>query len=138
MKYKIKLISISINAILVFTGLSAFALTACRSNNKNNINTVSDTLPDSSKATARNLKVLSELNVKIKETSGLALLGNLLITHNDKGRSNQLMLLNTQNGSIEQTIDVINIQNTDWEDLAINDEFLFIGDMGNNEGERKS
>ena len=135
MKYKIKLISISINAILVFTGLSAFALTACRSNNKNNINTVSDTLPDSSKATARNLKVLSELNVKIKETSGLALLGNLLITHNDKGRSNQLMLLNTQNGSIEQTIDVINIQNTDWEDLAINDEFLFNGDMGNNEGE---
>jgi hypothetical protein len=138
MKYKIKLISISINAILVFTGLSAFALTACRSSDKNNLSTVSDTILDSSKATAGNLKVLSELNVKIKETSGLALLGNLLITHNDKGRSNQLMLLNTQNGSIEQTIDVINIENTDWEDLAINDEFLFIGDMGNNEGERKN
>ena len=113
MKYKFKVISISINAILVFTGLSAFALTACGSSNKNNISIVSDSLPDNSKATNGNLKLLAELNVKVKETSGLALLGNLLITHNDKGRSNQLMLLNTQNGNIEQTIDVVNIQNTD-------------------------
>lgn len=138
MKYKFKVISISINAILVFTGLSAFALTACGSSNKNNISIVSENIADSIKGNTGNLKLLAELNVKIKETSGLALLGNLLITHNDKGRSNQLMLLNTQNGNIEQTIDVVNIQNTDWEDLARNDEFLFIGDMGNNEGERKN
>ena len=138
MKYKFKVISISINAILVFTGLSAFALTACGSSNKNNISIVSENIADSIKGNTGNLKLLAELNVKVKETSGLALLGNLLITHNDKGRSNQLMLLNTQNGNIEQTIDVVNIQNTDWEDLARNDEFLFIGDMGNNEGERKN
>ena len=138
MKFRFGIVSISLNVILVFTGLSAVALIACGSGNKNHRSIVSESIQDSAKVTTENLKLLAELNVKVKETSGLAVLGNVLITHNDKGRSNQLVLLNSENGKIEQTIDVSNIQNTDWEDLAQNEEFLFIGDMGNNEGERKN
>jgi len=138
MKYRSVIVSISLNAILVFTWLSAVALIACGSGNKNNTSIVSEIIQDSTKANTENLKLLAELNVKVKETSGLAVLGGVLITHNDKGRSNQLLLLNSESGKIEQTIDVSNIQNTDWEDLAKSEEFLFIGDMGNNEGERKN
>jgi hypothetical protein len=68
----------------------------------------------------------------------LALFGDVLITHNDKGRSNDLMLINPENGKIVNTISASNFQNNDWEDVAKNETFLFIGDMGNNEGERKN
>jgi hypothetical protein len=94
MKFRFGIVSISLNVILVFTGLSAVALIACGSGNKNHRSIVSESIQDSAKVTTENLKLLAELNVKVKETSGLAVLGNVLITHNDKGRSNQLVLLN--------------------------------------------
>ncbi len=49
-----------------------------------------------------------------------------------------LMLINPENGKIVQTISASNFQNNDWEDVAKSEAFLFLGDMGNNEGERKN
>jgi hypothetical protein len=136
MKYSKSIISFSLNSIFVFIGLNAIALIACGSSSHSGIG--SEITQDSNKTKTNNLKLIAELNVKIKETSGLAVIPKYLISHNDKGRLNQLLLLNVENGNIEQTIDVSNVQNADWEDLAKSDEHLFIGDMGNNEGERKN
>jgi hypothetical protein len=115
------------------------AFLSCKEKHKNkgfkhNTNAIDSTVI----AANQDLKLIAELNIKVKETSGLALVGDVLITHNDKGRSNDLMLINPENGNIVQTITASNFQNNDWEDLAKNDEFLFVGDMGNNEGERKN
>lgn len=131
-----------INTVVYFSfigiiSLSSIAFVAC-SGNKNEHSDHAAFLLDSNTTESKSLKLIAELNVKVKETSGLALIGDIIVTHNDKGRSNQLMLLDAQNGKILQTIDVNNAQNNDWEDLAKSDEFLFIGDMGNNEGERKN
>lgn len=87
-------------------------------------------------STTSSLKLIAELNVKVKETSGLALINQFLLTHNDKGRSNQLFLLHYESGEIVHSLEVTNNENHDWEDLAESDENIFIGDMGNNEGER--
>lgn len=101
-------------------------------------NKSAETQPNFVQHSTSYLKLIAELNVKVKETSGLLLLNDLLITHNDKGRSNQLFLLNSASGQIVHTLDVKNIENHDWEDLAQSDENLFIADIGNNEGERKN
>jgi hypothetical protein len=84
------------------------------------------------------LTLIANLSADIRETSGLTIVNNMLITHNDKGRLNQLFVLDGQSGKYLNTIKLQNAQNNDWEDLAQNDEFLFIGDMGNNEGDRKN
>lgn len=124
--------------VILLITCSSVSLVACGNKEGGaNINEENQQTDSATKA-ANNLNLLAELNVKMKETSGLALLENVLITHNDKGRSNELLLLNPENGNLVQSIAISNIQNNDWEDVAKSKEFLFIGDMGNNEGERKN
>ena len=37
-----------------------------------------------------------------------------------------------------RTIKIDNAKNDDWEELAEDDEFIYIGDFGNNNGKRKN
>lgn len=125
--------------IIAVIGLSTLAIIACgnsitATSNKNEAATQTDT----NAAKSNDLKLIADLDVSIKETSGLSIWNGFLITHNDRGRANQLMLLNPENGNIEQALTTVNFQNNDWEDLAKNDDYLFVGDIGNNEGERKN
>ncbi|MCC5932109.1 MAG: hypothetical protein JJU28_22880 [Cyclobacteriaceae bacterium] len=80
---------------------------------------------------------LSTLPAKVKETSGLAIIQDKLITHNDRGNSNHLFVIDRTNGQVLQRITVNGAENVDWEDLAESREHLFIGDMGNNNGDRR-
>ncbi len=137
MKYKNVISTSFYLCLLAIIGLSSMAFVACQESKIGDSNN-EKVLVDSNVTSSKNLKLIAELNVKIKETSGLALIGDVLITHNDKGRSNDLMLIDPENGKIVQTISASNIQNNDWEDVAKNEAFLFVGDMGNNEGERKN
>lgn len=135
MKYKISLhTALHIALVLVF-GISGMAFVSCRQYSTDDNQHAQN---DSDIKAVPGLKLLAELPAKVKETSGLALIGDFLVTHNDKGKANELVLIDAENGSITQTITVSNIQNNDWEDVARNNEYLFIGDMGNNDGDRKN
>jgi hypothetical protein len=118
--------------------LSCIAFIACTGNTHSSKGKEAYQQHDSAIAPSNKLILIGELNQKIKETSALAVLGDYLITHNDKGRTNELFLLNPENGNIFHSITISNINNNDWEDVAKSEEYLFIGDMGNNEGERKN
>ncbi|GAA4813807.1 T9SS type A sorting domain-containing protein [Litoribaculum gwangyangense] len=72
----------------------------------------------------------------IKETSGLINYGNKLITHNDSGNAPELYEINTLNGSINRTVTITNATNVDWEDIGQDDTYIYIGDIGNNNGNR--
>lgn len=72
----------------------------------------------------------------ITESSGLALYKHSIWTHNDKGNNPSLFELDTQNGSVLQTLQLSTASESDWEDLAQNDSFLFVADVGNNKGKR--
>lgn len=78
---------------------------------------------------------MSNLNGAMTESSGLAFVNDMLITHNDKGGENELYVTSTGGGLIH-TFTVEGAVNTDWEDLANSDTHLYIGDFGNNEGTR--
>lgn len=76
------------------------------------------------------------LPVTIEETSGLIFFNNRLITHNDSGNTAQLFELDTISGAINRTVTVSNATNVDWEDIAQDDSYIYVGDFGNNNGNR--
>lgn len=76
------------------------------------------------------------LSDRLNEISGLELLNDsTLIAFNDGGNKSEIYLLNLK-GEILRTIDVKDTKNRDWEDIAIDDNYVYIGDIGNNENKR--
>jgi hypothetical protein len=74
---------------------------------------------------------------ELREISGLELIqDSLLVAINDGGNSAHLFLLNTK-GKIIKKVLVSNAVNKDWEDLASDNEFIYIADIGNNLNNRK-
>ncbi|MCW5515522.1 T9SS C-terminal target domain-containing protein [Muriicola sp. Z0-33] len=73
----------------------------------------------------------------ISETSGLIFFNDKLITHNDSGNSAFLYELDTVNFNISRTVTVVNADNADWEDLTQDEDYIYIGDFGNNLGGRE-
>ena len=80
---------------------------------------------------------LARLSNQIKETSGLIYFNGSLITHNDSGNTSELFEINIATGEITRRIQIENAENKDWEDLSQDDEFIYIGDFGNNSGDRR-
>lgn len=78
---------------------------------------------------------LAPLPTLVNESSGLALIDGRLITHNDSDNEPVLYELDTTNGTILRTV-WINAPNIDWEDLTADNDYLYIGDFGNNLGNR--
>lgn len=73
---------------------------------------------------------------EVIETSGLIFLDGKLYTFNDSQNAPIIYRLDTLNGIIDQRITLLNVQNNDWEDIASDNQYLYIGDFGNNYGNR--
>lgn len=84
------------------------------------------------------LEMYSSLHKKINETSGLIFFDSDAWTFNDSGGKPELYRVNPSTGKISQKVVVENATNKDWEDIAQDEEFIYIGDMGNNAGNRKN
>jgi len=80
---------------------------------------------------------ITNLEHQIRETSGLARIGDRLLTHNDRGGRNELYAFD-QNGAVTHTFTIAGAQNVDWEDLAESEDHLYILDAGNNDGDRRN
>lgn len=83
------------------------------------------------------IQSVGQLPPTINETSGLLLIGDKLVTHNDSGNLPHLYVLDTTSLTITRTVEIGNAVNTDWEDLAQDEDFIYIGDFGNNSGNRQ-
>lgn len=81
-------------------------------------------------------EALTELDQTVKETSGLIFFDGKLVTHNDSGDSPNLYEIDTVTGNVLRTVTVGDAVNVDWEDIAQDDDFIYIGDFGNNHGNR--
>lgn len=74
-----------------------------------------------------------DLTDETEETSGLILWIDSLYTHNDNTDIN-LYALDTVTGGVSRTISLKGSVNKDWEDIAQDEDYLYIGDFGNNVG----
>ncbi|TXD54341.1 MULTISPECIES: T9SS type A sorting domain-containing protein [unclassified Polaribacter] len=84
----------------------------------------------------KDFKEKFELPSAVKETSGLLMINGKIITHNDKGDAANLYEIDSLTGKLLRTIQITNATNEDWEDLAEDEEHIYIGDFGNNNGNR--
>ncbi len=79
---------------------------------------------------------LTELAEELKENSGLLNLNGTLITHHDSDGEASLFEIDPQTGAVTRTVAVTNAENQDWEDIAQDQQYIYIGDIGNNTGSR--
>ncbi|UBM63114.1 T9SS C-terminal target domain-containing protein [Candidatus Sulfidibacterium hydrothermale] len=81
-------------------------------------------------------KVVCHLPKEVDETSGLIFWRNSLWTHNDSGGLPVIYRLDTATGKVVQRITIAGAVNHDWEDISQDEKYIYIGDMGNNSGNR--
>lgn len=81
--------------------------------------------------------ILAYMPEKLNETSGLAVIDGHVWTHNDTYGQNKLYRLDHDLKGIAQVVTVNNSRNRDWEDLAQDQQFLYVGDIGNNLASRQ-
>jgi hypothetical protein len=74
---------------------------------------------------------------EIQESSGLLVFDTMLATHNDSGNSPEVYFLDSVSLEIQKKVRISNAVNTDWEDMAQDDDFIYIADIGNNTGSRR-
>ena len=93
-------------------------------------------LPIHSIETLTKPQIVARFKPAINESSGLAIWGKHLWTLNDSGNGPSIFKLD-KNGNELGSYRIANTKNYDWESLASDDDFLYIGDIGNNFNRRK-
>jgi hypothetical protein len=81
-------------------------------------------------------ELYAEFPDKVEETSGLICDEESVWTFNDSGNDPVLYRIERPTGKIVQEVTVSNWINRDWEDITQDDNFIYIGDFGNNRGNR--
>ena len=83
------------------------------------------------------VKVATISNV-LTESSGLQMAGDYLWSFNDGGGAAAIYRIDTTSNAILQTVNIESATNVDWEDIAFDGEYFYVGDFGNNaDGNRK-
>ncbi|GIV31178.1 MAG: hypothetical protein KatS3mg029_0529 [Saprospiraceae bacterium] len=80
--------------------------------------------------------LITEFDSSLSELSGLVFIDGKLLALNDGGNPASLYLIDTLTGELQATFTLSNLSNIDWEDLAQSPEYVYIGDFGNNNGDR--
>lgn len=78
-----------------------------------------------------------KLSEKLDEISALEYEDGYFWGLNDSGGEPEIYKFNSETGKIVQTVSVSNATNRDWEEMTMNEDYFFIGDFGNNNGNRK-
>lgn len=83
------------------------------------------------------IRTVGTLPDEVIETSGLIYHNGRLITHNDSGGEPILYELDPGTLEITRVVQILNAVNRDWEDITQDEQFIYIGDFGNNSGNRQ-
>lgn len=82
------------------------------------------------------LEMKAEMPEEVNETSGLFFHNGRLWSHNDSGGKPILYGIDTVSFKVVQRITLANVKNTDWEDVCTDGVNVYVGDFGNNRGNR--
>lgn len=97
---------------------------------------VSKKQPADPQKTLVSFEQLALLKEPLHESSGLIAINEKLFTHNDSGNCASIYEMAT-NGNIVNSITFKHLKNRDWEAMTYDKAFVYIGDFGNNLGNRK-
>ncbi|NQU53421.1 MAG: hypothetical protein HQ522_12880 [Bacteroidetes bacterium] len=119
---------------LLFSVSVLLILISCTTQNKKD----KDKLNSIKTATLEKLDLhpfILQLPNELNENSGIIFYKNLLWTFNDSGGENKIYGCNLS-GEIKIEIEIKDAKNIDWEDIAQDKKYIYIGDFGNNSGAR--
>ncbi len=74
----------------------------------------------------------------VRESSGLASYNGIIFTHNDSGGEAEIYSFKTDQPEKISIHKISGTKNIDWEDICIDGNTLYIGEFGNNNGNRKN
>jgi len=86
---------------------------------------------------SRGLVPRAFLEKEVSESSGLLFVDGTLWTFNDSGGDPVLYAIDTSDGKIVRHVVIGNARNEDWEAIACDRRYVYIGDVGNNKGHRR-
>ena len=86
--------------------------------------------------TSFSFPLINSLSVELPESSGLEFWNGKLWSHNDSGNESKLYAFDTISGNVIKEVVIRNSPQVDWEDITMDDSFFYIGDFGNNLGNR--
>lgn len=121
---------------VLLLGIVVFVLVACEAANTQSVEIQES---DQSKMQAhRSIKFseLTALDDALIELSGMISVKGRLFAHNDSGDGAFLYEVDSKDGSILRKIPILDAWEADWEDIAQDDKYVYIGDIGNNIGKR--
>jgi hypothetical protein len=78
------------------------------------------------------------LDARIKESSGLSYTNGNLWTIGDSGSPNAVFKISTATGANLQIVTIQNFPYVDGEDITADSKYIYEGDFGNNDGNRKN
>ncbi len=79
--------------------------------------------------------LIGDLPGELPEASGVYFYNNALWSHNDSGSEAKLFVFDPFTANIEKEVFIGDSQ-VDWEELTYSDAYFYIGDFGNNSGDR--
>ena len=79
----------------------------------------------------------ARLDAAVPETSALLYTSGTLWTLNDGDNPPAIFRLDSASGRVVQRVRIVNFPNTDWEELAADSRYFYLGDFGNNAGRRR-
>lgn len=77
-----------------------------------------------------------KISEKLDEISSLEIIDGFYWGQNDSGGKAEIYKINPKTGKTVQTVKITNAENRDWEELAVSERYFFIGEFGNNMGNR--
>lgn len=83
------------------------------------------------------IQPLQKISKDLEEISGVQYYAERFFGMNDSGGKPEIYSFSIDNPNAVRTIKVSNATNIDWEDIAMSDKSIFVGDFGNNIGNRK-
>ncbi|MBN1159392.1 MAG: hypothetical protein JXA61_08420 [Bacteroidales bacterium] len=95
------------------------------------------TCSNSDELTEGTLILTHELPAVLAENSGMAEFNGLLWFVNDGGNEPILHGFDTKLGSIRRQVYILDTDNIDWEEITQDESHFYIGDFGNNSGNRR-
>lgn len=120
--------------LLTISGFQAFAQNGCTdplANNYDPLAVVNDGTCTYSSATV-SPSSSTQLSSALNENSGLILWDNDIWTHQDGGNSTEIFSIPITDLSSFTALNIPGIINIDWEDIAQDEHYVYIGDFGNN------
>lgn len=121
--------------IVIFTLFLSNCATRSIINKKEHKHTASQIIKNDTLAT-KNIQPLFSFPNSLNENSGIEAHKDFLWTFNDSGGKNSIYKVDFK-GAIIQEIEIQNAKNRDWEDIASDENFIYVGDFGNNNGDRQ-